>query len=304
MDEKKVAIIGFEINHTQSEQPSSYLKYLDAFNGSISYSIFEYNNLFFDLRPDNVMIKTGRDGSDLASYDAVMAIGWFNRLRPYEDTVHSLANYLHHHDVSYFNSEMMHRSKGKLSQYTIFGINKLPIPHTLFHHDIDTLIGWARNEFDYPFILKSTNESRGRNNFLISDDRSYDYAITQAKESAKVYCAQEYIDNDGDFRVLVMNNKVRCIIFRQGSEGSHLNNTSAGGVAKLIDINSYDEEIKSMAIRAANALGRNIGGVDIMLSKKDKNPYILEVNNMPQLSTGAYPEIKMKALNEMFEELL
>lgn len=304
MSRKKVAIIGRAVDESQVDQPSLFYEYLHKLPGKIDYSAIEYKDIYFDLDNKSTTIRVDDGGVSLSSFDAVLAIGWFNRLRPYEDTVHALAYFLMFHNIPFFNREMLHRSKGKLSQYTIFSLNKLTIPPTIFHHNVDYVTSAAYRKFGFPFILKTTNGSRGSNNYLIQNQKQFDLVVTEAKASGRVYCAQEYIENDGDYRILVMNKKVRYAIYRQANKDTHLNNTSAGGKATIVNPGELSKEIIEMALKAADLLGRDIAGVDIMLSKANNKPYILEVNNMPQLATGAYPEIKMKALQEMFEELL
>lgn len=304
MKQQKIAIIGRSVDEPQVDQPSLYCNYLNKISDKIEYVDIEFDDLFFNLSTKDTKIFVNQSNTDLLLFNAVMGIGWFNRMRPYEDTVHALACYLKYHGKPFLNSEMLHRSKGKLSQYLIFSLHGLPIPTTIFHHDVKVVANLAVKKFGFPFIFKTTNGSRGGNNFLVRNDAELAEAITRAKDSGRVFCAQEYIENDGDYRILVMNGKVRYIIHRQSSSDSHLNNTSAGGRATAIKPDSFDAETISIALQAANLLGREVGGVDIMFSKYDKKPYILEVNNMPQLATGSYVDQKMQALNDMFEEMI
>lgn len=74
------------------------------------------------------------------------------------------------------------------------------------------------------------------------------------------------------------------VILRQNA------NISTGGIG--IDVtNKIDHKIEEMAIRAANAIGLIIAGVDIIYNEKTKIPYVLELNNCPGIDIHHYPAI-------------
>lgn len=90
---------------------------------------------------------------------------------------------------------------------------------------------------------------------------------------------QENIDNQGDIRVVVFQNKVLTSIGRYSSTG-FLNNVSQGGTAELIKITP---EEKKLAIKSAKAVGLELAGVDIVRSKY--GPLIFEVNKAPDITS-------------------
>ena len=52
------------------------------------------------------------------------------------------------------------------------------------------------------------------------------------------------------------------------------------------------------AITVSRELRREIGGVDMVVDKRDGKHYFLEANNMPQLSTGSNVPAKLLVLND------
>jgi ribosomal protein S6--L-glutamate ligase len=95
------------------------------------------------------------------------------------------------------------------------------------------------------------------------------------------YLAQEYIKNDGDYRVIVMGNKVLGAMKRSRQvEGEFRNNFSRGG---KVEVAWLSEEAKALCVRAASACGLAIAGVDLVFEDDNPNkPMFWEVNRGPQ----------------------
>ena len=98
---------------------------------------------------------------------------------------------------------------------------------------------------------------------------------------------QEYIENDGDYRVLILGEKVLGVMKRtrvkhSGNDKEFRNNYSVGGKVEVADL---PEEIKQLAVKAARVCGLAVAGVDVAFRDFDmKKPVIWEVNKGPQFS--------------------
>jgi len=88
------------------------------------------------------------------------------------------------------------------------------------------------------------------------------------------YYLQEYIPNDRDFRVFVINGKAVGAIMRVSDSLTH--NIHQGGCGSAFPI---DSEINDIAARAAESVGVDYGGVDLLLH--DGSYTVLEVNGTP-----------------------
>lgn len=296
---KNILIIGRK-QEPSEDGPEQMASAMNARSLGEVYTPAYFEDLLFECNGSNVVIQYR--SLDLSDFDAILCINWFKISRPFEDTANALSNYALRNGITMFNSETLHRSKSKLSQYVLFALNDLPYPHTIFSHDNELLIDRARKTFSFPYIIKTTNGSRGEHNYLVRSESDIQQVRQAMHDSGRPFCAQEFIPNDGDLRVLVMNNLVRLVIHRNGQEGTHLNNTSQGGRAKLINVEELPHTTKMIALGAARCLRREVCGVDIMFSSETGEPYLLEVNNMPQLVTGSFVDEKMTALAEMFHE--
>jgi ribosomal protein S6--L-glutamate ligase len=91
---------------------------------------------------------------------------------------------------------------------------------------------------------------------------------------------QEFIKEAGgsDIRCLVVDDKVVAAMKRQGTEGDFRSNLHRGGTASLIRLTP---EERSTAVRAAQIMGLNVCGVDLLRS--NHGAVIMEVNSSPGL---------------------
>jgi glutathione synthase/RimK-type ligase-like ATP-grasp enzyme len=173
----------------------------------------------------------------------------------------------------------------------------LPFVYSMDANAISKVLA-SNNFLSCPFILKNPFASRGKQNYLVESISSLNTIINQEKDVP--FLAQRWVPNDGDFRLIVVNHKVRLAIKRTSTAGSHLNNTSQGGSAELVELGSLDSQMLNDAEQLSKLINRQVTGVDMIVDKQTGTPYFLEANNMPQLSTGAFVKEKSQVLLELF----
>jgi ribosomal protein S6--L-glutamate ligase len=100
-------------------------------------------------------------------------------------------------------------------------------------------------------------------------------------DEGKRYMLQEYIPNNGDYRVLVLGDKVLGVMKRSSAKQNEFrNNYSAGGTVEVAEL---PEEIKQLAVKSAKVCGLAVAGVDVAFRDNDlKKPVIWEVNKGPK----------------------
>lgn len=220
-----------------------------------------------------------------------------------------VAAYLRAHGVLYFNSEVhLQFALGKLAQMFLLSAVDVPVPDTFYASKEQLKIMFAADTlptgFAYPFIMKANDGSRGDDNHLVQSAKEAT-DILAVSDPETQYVIQNFIVNDGDLRVLFMGLDVDPMVFRRKSmTGSHLNNTSKGGQSTLVDVHDLPPEFLDYARRAAQTLGREIGGVDIIVDKTSGKPYILEVNASPQVASGAFPAEKIENYGIFLKNML
>lgn len=137
---------------------------------------------------------------------------------------------------------------------------------------------------EFPIILKGSGGDRGTRVFKADNLKELEVLVRQLRktetEEGKRYMLQEFIQNEGDYRVLVLGEKVLGVMKRSRQKaGEFRNNFSMGGKVEIADL---PEEIKQLAVKAAKVSGLMIAGVDVIYDERSGKAYILEVNKGPQ----------------------
>jgi RimK family alpha-L-glutamate ligase len=137
-----------------------------------------------------------------------------------------------------------------------------------------------RETTEGPLVLKPLFGSQGRGLKLIH--RPEDLPTIEQTPGG-VYYLQRFVgvERDGryhDFRILVVQGRIVAAMRRHSSHW--ITNIKRGGRPVPVVIN---DEMKTLALQAATAVGANFAGVDIVYGTDDR-PAVLEVNSMPAWS--------------------
>lgn len=143
--------------------------------------------------------------------------------------------------------------------------------------------------YNWPVILKGSGGDRGTRIYKANNIEELEKLVRDLRKSeteeGRRYMLQEWIENEGDYRVLVLGDQVLGVMKRTRDLKSkeYRNNFSAGGIVEVADL---PDEAKKIAIKATGICGLMVAGVDLMPSKNDKlgitNYVVLEVNKGPQ----------------------
>ncbi|MFH1602178.1 MAG: ATP-grasp domain-containing protein [Candidatus Shapirobacteria bacterium] len=128
-----------------------------------------------------------------------------------------------------------------------------------------------------PVVIKSTAGRHGQGTFLIEDDLALN-RVLQGRTSIN-FLIQDYIPNDGDYRLFLVGYKVITGFKRQAKEKQLILNRSAGSSQILEKI---PEDVAAEAEKAAKILGVEIAGVDLVMDKRNNKPVVIEVNQAPE----------------------
>lgn len=215
----------------------------------------------------------------------------------------ALASYLTHKGVPFMDTLAAGMGVSKLVTSVRMWANQLAVPASLYVRNTERLLQVVAEKapamFGERFIAKDIVGAKGKHNYLIAFDE-----LQQTIENNPdiQFICQRFIPNDGDYRVGVYVSKARFIICRRGSGESHLNNTSTGGKAEYIPSGEFPEDLKQLAIDAADAAGLQVSGVDIIVDKTTQRPYILEVNQGSQIVTGAFTHENIASFSDALQE--
>ncbi len=195
----------------------------------------------------------------------------------YFRNVHSTAalEYAGHVVVNKFSSAWM--CGNKLFCTIQLVKNKIPTPRTRLAFTEDAALK-AIEGVGYPAVLKPVVGSWGRLSALIKDADAA-VAILEGREYMfplyQVYYLQEFVRRPPrDIRSFVIGDSVVAAIYRISQFGDWRTNTGRGGRAENCPIGA---ELEELSLRAANATGAEIAGIDLMETKDGL--VVHEVNN-------------------------
>jgi len=149
-----------------------------------------------------------------------------------------------------------------------------PVPKTAVTEDWEEALR-AFRELGGDVVVKPLFGSRGMGSARISDPDTATRVFKILAQFHQVCYVQEYIPHEGrDIRAFVVGDEAVASMYRV-AEGWKTN-VSQGAVPVQL---SLGEELEGLAVGAANALGCEIAGVDIM--ETSGGPVLLEINSQP-----------------------
>lgn len=158
----------------------------------------------------------------------------------------------------------------------------IPVPKTIVVRKFEFLDDCVKAVGGYPVIIKAPFGTHGKGVTLIESRRSL-YStldILWKFTRSSITLIQEYVAEASgcDYRVIVVGGKVVAAMKRIARVGDFRSNLSLGGVAEKVVLTPLEKKI---AVKASEALGLEISGVDILRSKE--GPLVMEINPCPGL---------------------
>lgn len=177
-------------------------------------------------------------------------------------------------------SQSIVRSRDKLRSLQLLSGAGLPMPRTAFTNYSKEERSLIDHVGGAPVIIKLLEGTQGLG-VVLAETRKAAQSVIEAFHGLKArIIVQEFIKEAkaSDLRVFVVDGKVIGAMKRTGQEGEFRSNLHRGGKAEVVKLNRIE---KSVAVKAATAMGLSVAGVDILQSSR--GPLILEVNSSPGL---------------------
>lgn len=177
-------------------------------------------------------------------------------------------------------SQAITRARDKLRSLQLLSREGVGLPVSGFAHspddkeDLMSLVGRP------PFVIKLLEGTQGKGVVLAETRKATESVIDAFRNLNAYFLVQEFIAeaSGDDIRCFVIGDEVVASMMRSAKEGEFRSNLHRGGRARGIEIT--DEE-RATAILAAQTMGLELAGVDIIRSKR--GPLVLEVNSSPGL---------------------
>ncbi len=224
------------------------------------------------------------NGKDIADFDLI----YFRLVGKSLERASLIANYALERRVKlvdriYEKSHLLPVSLSKAIEIKKLAGANVSIPKTIFGK-IAYIKKSGKNLLGFPFVIKSTSGKKGREVWSPRTKKELMDLIKTLKEeekNGKGFLAQEFINCTKRVRVLIVGGKIIGSISQLTKWRKRVSGYKPQEDEKKINKFNGGKNIDDMALRAIDAVGLDIAGVDILVDEVSKKPFVIEVNAAP-----------------------
>ena len=179
------------------------------------------------------------------------------------------------YDIKLINSrESLEIASDKFLTSIFLEKYKIPTPKTIICEDVNSALE-AFEDLGGDCVFKPLFGSKGIGITRLNDRAFAENFLYSLSKLNDVFYLQEFIEhNNRDIRILVLGDRIVAGMYRVGTNWK--TNIYAGAKPEPLKIT---DELKDLAIKAAQVTKTEIAGVDILESEKGN--LVLEVNSIP-----------------------
>jgi len=199
------------------------------------------------------------------------------------DSSLKLVPHLHHMGVPLVNKlDAIRLAKDQFLTLQALSSVQIPIPDTGFINAYEGFQSVLDRLGGYPLVIKPVSGRVGEGVFLVNDDHKARLILHNNLETGKGILIQRFIppENRLDIRVLVIGGKVAGAMKLKPKPGDFRSNFHLTQKSWPVELLPEWEEI---ALKAADALGLEIAGVDLIVDA-DGKVRVIELNYSPGFS--------------------
>ena len=182
--------------------------------------------------------------------------------------------------VSANDSEAILRSHDKLRCLQLLAASGIELPATGCAHSRGDLSGMFEGVSPGPLVVKLLGGMPGAGAILATTRQAAESVMEAFGGLDADSLVQEFIREAGgaSLRLLVVGKRVVAAMRRRARPGEFRSNLHRGGLAEKMRPSPAE---RRMAVRAAQALGLHVAGVDMLQS--ERGPLVMAVNSSPEL---------------------
>jgi glutathione synthase/RimK-type ligase-like ATP-grasp enzyme len=275
----------------------------EEYGSELHAEVTKYRDLAYYLEGDGLRIVNLQTDEELRNYDFI----YFKTSIKNTIFASVIATYARANLVPYADeaAEQFAPTESKLQQLARLIPIGVTMPDTIYMSakHMQARYSELTKRLGDPFVLKDNGGLKGRDNHLIGSKKELARALEAAEKTGLHMIAQRFIPNRGYYRVVVMGKQAVLVMYRSiDHKRSHLFSKAHDGPAELVKTQKLPGDVITMCITAADKLGWQIAGVDVLQDRETGKWYCLEVNNSPQLAGGAFIDKKRAALAAYFQE--
>jgi ribosomal protein S6--L-glutamate ligase len=179
------------------------------------------------------------------------------------------------------STDALLRSRDKRTALQYLAANHVPVPDSVFTgmpENVEPALHILGDR--YPVVIKMLNSTQGQGVILGESHHAAQSVAESFIRLREEIMLQRFIEESKgcDVRVFIVGGKVVATMERNARDGEFRSNLHRGAISRRVKITAEEKE---MALRAAELMGLEVAGVDILRSHS--GPLILEVNASPGL---------------------
>lgn len=157
----------------------------------------------------------------------------------------------------------------------------------------------AEQQLGYPMVLKLPDGAFSKGVFKVSDRSEFENKAAQLFAESELILAQAYTYTEFDWRIGVLNGEVlyACRYFMSRGHWQIVDHSKAKpreGGFETLDPGDVPNAVLQTALKAANAIGNGLYGVD--LKQAGRKVLVIEVNDNPNIDAGIEDKVSGDAL--------
>lgn len=171
-------------------------------------------------------------------------------------------------------------SRDKLRSTQLFSAHNVGIPATTFVRDRADVLPAIERVGGAPVVIKLLEGTQGIGVILAPDNKVAEAVIETLQSTRQNVLIQQFIaESKGrDVRAFVVGDRVVAAMRRTATGDEFRSNVHRGGTTEALELS---DEVKKVAVNAAQIMGLRVAGVDMLES--DHGPLVMEVNSSPGL---------------------
>jgi ribosomal protein S6--L-glutamate ligase len=177
------------------------------------------------------------------------------------------------------SSDSLVASRNKLHCMQLLSQHDILMPKTIYPSSFFSM-DRVEKTVGLPCVIKLLSGTHGIGVILLESRIAAESVMESFIKLEQKFLVQEYISeaSGSDIRTLVVNGEIVAAMRRTAQTGDFRSNLHRGGTSEIIEPTF---EMAEIALRAVEALGLEVAGVDMLQSKR--GPMLLEVNASPGL---------------------
>ena len=230
---------------------------------------------------DNGKTEICFKGKDLRKYEYIwLSSGWDDR-----DLAYAISLYLSELKIPHTPVE---KAGSKIVDQVLFTMHGIPTPVTCFttRRSAGVAFRLVRECCGFPAIVKDIYGARGRYSKMIEKNTGLESVFKKLKPGRR-FMFQRFVPNEYDWGVLVVNGEVKSAEKSYRADGEFRNNACRKAKEIFIPVGDVPDDVKEIAIKAAELLGLSWSRSDIIVNKETGEPLLLEVNRFPGTTFGS-----------------